>query len=90
MIQLAIEVFQRQAMVDNSLLLTVTETAHLLKISRNLAYELVARGELPAVRFGRVIRVPRFGLESWIARQAGLPPDAPEAVSSLPQSSQRH
>jgi len=75
-------VFQRPSMADNSLLLTVTETARLLRISRNLAYELVARGELPSVRLGRVIRIPRFGLESWLAREAGLPEHASPVVSS--------
>lgn len=50
-------------------LLTVPEAAKLLRISRNLAYELVARHEIPAIRLGRVIRVPRHGLETWLARQ---------------------
>ncbi len=47
-------------------LLTVPEAAKLLRISRNLAYELVARHELPSIRFGRVIRVPRSALECWL------------------------
>jgi excisionase family DNA binding protein len=51
-------------------LLTVPEAAKLLRISRNLAYELVARQELPAVRLGRVIRIPRYSLDEWIASQA--------------------
>ena len=40
--------------MDNSgrLVLSVAEAAELLGISRTLAYELVARGELPARRFG--------------------------------------
>ncbi|MDO8616486.1 MAG: helix-turn-helix domain-containing protein [Dehalococcoidia bacterium] len=75
---------------DRSLLLTVREAAQLLRISRNLAYELVAQGHLPHVRLGRVIRVPRHGLEQWIARQAGLPSDPPEAVSFGHRPSQRH
>lgn len=50
-------------------LLTVPEAAKLLRISRNLAYDLVAQQKLPAVRFGRVIRVPRYSLEEWIAAQ---------------------
>jgi excisionase family DNA binding protein len=57
-------------MNDDQLLLTVPETAKLLRISRNLAYELVARGELPAVRFGRVIRVPRDALDNWVKASA--------------------
>lgn len=50
-------------------LLTVPETARILRISRNLAYELVARDEIPAIRLGRVIRVPRHGLQVWLDRQ---------------------
>jgi len=50
-------------------LLTVPEAAKLLRISRNLAYELVARHEIPAIRLGRVIRVPKQGLEEWLDRQ---------------------
>ncbi len=57
-------------MNDDQLLLTVSETAKLLRISRNLAYELVARGELPAVRLGRVIRVPRDALDNWVKASA--------------------
>lgn len=58
-------------MNDDQLLLTVPETAKLLRISRNLAYELVARGELPAVRLGRVIRIPRGALNDWVKESAG-------------------
>lgn len=75
--------------IDNRLLLKVPEAARLLRISRNLAYALVAKGELPSVRLGRVIRVPRQGLEEWLARKAGLPPPQAEAVS-FPLQQQRH
>jgi excisionase family DNA binding protein len=49
------------------LALSVEEAAGLLGISRALAYELVNRGELPAVRLGRRIVVPRAGLEALLA-----------------------
>ena len=48
---------------ENRLVLTVTEAAGALGISRTHAYELVARGELPSLRLGRRIVVPRRGLE---------------------------
>ena len=48
---------------DNRLVLTVTEAATALGISRPHAYELVARGDLPSLRLGRRIVVPRHGLE---------------------------
>ena len=63
-------------------LLTVQEAAEYLRISKDLAYELIARKELPHVRLGRVIRVPKFGLEQWIAREAGLPLTAPPEIKS--------
>jgi excisionase family DNA binding protein len=44
-------------------LLTVTETAKLLRVSRAFAYELVTRGDLPAIRLGRRIVIPRKALE---------------------------
>jgi excisionase family DNA binding protein len=50
--------------MDNTrLTLTVEEAAQLLGISRALAYELVGRGELPSIRLGRRIVVPRHALE---------------------------
>jgi excisionase family DNA binding protein len=51
---------------DTRLVLTVTEAAHVLGISRALAYELVARGELPALSLGRRKVIPRRALEALI------------------------
>ena len=48
---------------SDRLVLTVDEAAYLLNISRGLAYELVARGELPAIRLGRRIVIPRVAME---------------------------
>lgn len=58
-------------------LLTVTEAARLLRIGRNTAYSLVARGVIPHVRLGHLIRVPRASLEGWLTG-AGAPKN-PEA-----------
>jgi excisionase family DNA binding protein len=48
------------------LVLSVDDAAYLLNISRGLAYELVARGELPAIRLGRRIVIPRVVLEELL------------------------
>jgi excisionase family DNA binding protein len=56
---------------DQQSMLTVREAATMLRIGRNLAYELVARGEIPSVRLGRLIRVPRAALEERLGT-AGL------------------
>lgn len=53
------------------LVLTVPEAAGVLGISRAHAYELVARRELPSVRLGRRILVPRRALERLIEGDAG-------------------
>ncbi len=49
-------------------LLTGKDVAHLLRISPSQAYKIMRRGELPAVRIGRSIRVKPEDLESFIAR----------------------
>ncbi len=47
--------------------LTVPDLAEELQIPRTRAYELIARGELPAVRIGeRSIRVNRQELERFL------------------------
>ncbi len=55
-------------------MLTVTEAAALLRIGRNLAYQLVADGEIPSVRLGRLIRIPRSTLEQRIGVRDGRSP----------------
>lgn len=47
-------------------LLTVTETAKLLRLSRAYTYELAARGDIPTIRLGRRIIIPRKALEHWL------------------------
>ena len=49
--------------IEKRLCLTVPEVAELLGISRNFAYELARRGEIPVIRFGKRLLVPRIGLE---------------------------
>ena len=49
-----------------SAVLTVEEVAAELRIGRSAAYSAVARGEIPAVRIGRSLRVPRHALESLL------------------------
>jgi excisionase family DNA binding protein len=43
-------------------LLTVAELAAWLRLGRNTAYEIVRRGEIQHVRFGRSIRIPKTAL----------------------------
>jgi excisionase family DNA binding protein len=48
------------------LTLSVPEAAKLLGVSRDLVYDLVAQGELPALRLGRRIVLPRRALEELV------------------------
>jgi excisionase family DNA binding protein len=50
------------AVVTSQLVLSVAEAAALLGISKDLVYDLVARGELPSLRLGRRVVVPRRAL----------------------------
>ncbi len=52
--------------MDNKLTFTVPEAAELLGISRALPYELVGRQELPALRLGRRLVIPRRALEALL------------------------
>ncbi len=45
---------------------TVDEAAQLLGISRNSAYEAARTGDLPTIRLGRRILVPRSRLEELL------------------------
>jgi len=55
---------------EECLVWTVEEAGRLLGISRAHAYELVARGELPHLRLGRRVVVPKQGIETLLARAA--------------------
>lgn len=51
--------------------LTVVQTAAFLGVSRGLAYEAARTGEIPAIRIGRRIVVPRDALLARLAAGAG-------------------
>jgi excisionase family DNA binding protein len=53
---------------EERLVWSVEEAARLLGISRAHAYELVARGELPHLRLGRRVVVPKHAIEALITR----------------------
>ena len=44
----------------------VEEVQAFLGVGRSKVYEMIARGELPALRIGRLFRVPRSALEQWV------------------------
>jgi len=52
------------------LLLTVAQTAKVLNLGRTKIYELMKRGELPAVHVGKAVRFPYTALQQWVEQQA--------------------
>jgi excisionase family DNA binding protein len=59
------------AMGGPKLILTIDEAADVLRISRQSAYEAARRGEIPTIRLGRRILVPRRALEKLIGDEIG-------------------
>ena len=60
----------------STLLLRPMEVAELLGLSRSKVFEMLASEELPVVRFGRVVRVPREQLEEWIQSRTRWRPES--------------
>lgn len=56
------------APVEDRLTLTVEEAATLLGISRAFAYEAVKNGEIPSIRIGRRVLVPKAALERFLSK----------------------
>lgn len=53
-------------------ILTIDEVASILRISRQSAYEAARRGEIPTLKIGRRILVPRVALDRLIASAGPL------------------
>jgi excisionase family DNA binding protein len=62
--------------------LTIDEAARELGIGRSSAYAAARAGELPALRIGRRLVIPRSALEAWLAGAGGFAgSQSPEAAS---------
>ena len=57
-------------MEQPKLAIRVAQAAEALEISRSKAYEMIARGELPAIRIGGSVRVPLAALREWVAQKS--------------------
>ena len=58
-------------MIGDKMALSVPEAAKLLGIGKNLAYEAVQRGEIPSIKVGRRLLVPRAALERMLTEANG-------------------
>ena len=59
-----------------TLLLKPMEVAELLGLSRSKVFEMLAAEELPVVRIGRMVRIPRQELDEWIRDRVRWQPSA--------------
>ena len=62
------QVSHRMANKNGPTVLTVDEVAKILRIGRISAYQAIERGEVPSIRIGRRILIPRAALEQMLNR----------------------
>jgi len=67
---------------DLPLLLDATEASKLLSLSRAKVCDMASRGEIPSIKIGRAMRIPRVPLIAWIEQRMYLCPN--EAQVRLP------
>lgn len=53
------------------LLLRIPDAAVRLSVGRSTLYEMLQRGDLPAVHLGRSVRIPAAALRAWVERRTG-------------------
>jgi excisionase family DNA binding protein len=68
---------------DERLVYTVPEAGRLLGLSRNGSYEAAKRGEIPTIRIGRLLLVPKIPFHRMIELVAPAKKSASEASQRL-------
>jgi len=58
---------------DEPLLLDATEAAKLLSLSRAKVCDMANHGEIPSIRVGRSLRIPREPLIAWVNDRTAAP-----------------
>lgn len=75
--------------MDRDLPLTVEEAAKILKVSKYTLYELIKRGDIPAQRIGRQIRIDAHNLSQYIrGAQSTFTPADPSAIQKSAELSE--
>jgi excisionase family DNA binding protein len=67
---------------DEKLVLSVDEARRILGLSRGLTYEAIRNGEIPSVRIGRRILIPRAALERLLAVSGNAIPESEAKASA--------
>jgi excisionase family DNA binding protein len=61
----------QQSVESNCLVIGVPEAGAMLGLNRNAAYAAAKRGDIPTIRFGKLLRVPKAAFERMLA-EAGV------------------
>lgn len=59
-----------QNVVNEPLVYTIEQAAEKLQISKSKAYELARQNEIPTVKIGGRVMVPRRRLDEWLNQQS--------------------
>ena len=62
---------QDQTNLSESLVLTVSEAARLLRLSKTTTYDQIRQGSIPSIRMGKRILVPRAALMRMLEETIG-------------------
>lgn len=62
--------------------LNALEVAEILGITKNTVYEMIKRGELPAYKIGRKLRIDKSDIDNYINSQKGIPAKKIEVQST--------
>ena len=62
--------------MSEELLFTPEEAFRSIKVSRAKGFQMLASGELPSIKVGRLRRIPVAALRSWVQKQVAEQTDA--------------
>jgi excisionase family DNA binding protein len=74
--------------VSDRLVYTIGEAARLLGLGRNAAYQAAARGELPTIKLGRLLRVPKAALHRLVGGEVPSPRMSADGADSVDDAEQ--
>jgi excisionase family DNA binding protein len=63
---------------ETSVVMTVPEAGAKLGLGRNAAYEAAARGDIPTIRIGKLLRVPVIAFDRMLEAAGKQKPDRSE------------
>ena len=75
--------------LSQRLVYTVPEAGRLLGLGRNAAYEAAKRGDIPTIRMGRLLRVPKGPLHRLVGAEVPRPRMSGERADSVHDADER-